>query len=66
MRYKLGNKWPYQVTKADLKIQHVRGSGPGGQKRNKTYSGVRITHLPTGISTRSDELCSQSGNLSLA
>jgi len=33
----------------DLKIDYYRGSGPGGQHRNTSETGVRITHLPTGI-----------------
>jgi hypothetical protein len=27
-----------------------QGSGPGGQKRNRVYSGVRLTHGPSGLS----------------
>jgi hypothetical protein len=27
-----------------------QGSGPGGQKRNRVYSGVRLSHAPSGLS----------------
>ena len=32
-----------------------RGSGPGGQKRNKTSNAVRLTHLPTKTSATATE-----------
>lgn len=33
----------------DLEIQTMRSGGPGGQHQNKTESGVRIRHKPTGV-----------------
>jgi peptide chain release factor 1 len=37
------------VRTEDLLIDVMRSGGPGGQHQNKTESGVRITHLPTGL-----------------
>lgn len=37
-----------QVTKADFDETHIRGSGNGGQHRNKTSSGVRLVHRASG------------------
>lgn len=39
-----------------------RGSGPGGQKRNKTSSAIRVTHLPTKIHAIAEESRSQAEN----
>ena len=41
--------------KSEIKIEYKRGSGPGGQKKNKTASACRITHLATGVSGYADE-----------
>jgi protein subunit release factor A len=49
-------------TKKDFKVQHVRGSGPGGQHRNKVATGVRITDLITGLSAVSTDSRSQTDN----
>ncbi len=38
----------------DVEIQTTRGSGPGGQNRNKVESCVVATHRPTNISVRID------------
>lgn len=52
--------------KKDFRVERMRGSGPGGQKRNKTDSCVRITHVPTGLSEYCCETKSQHQNMKLA
>ena len=47
-------------------ITPYKSSGPGGQKKNKTESSVRVRHLPTGITRIATESRSQSRNRELA
>jgi hypothetical protein len=49
-----------------LRVETFRGPGPGGQKRNKTSNGVRVTHEPTGLTGQAVETRSQEENRSLA
>lgn len=58
--------WPQTVRKADLKIESFRGSGAGGQNRNRRNTAVRITHIPTGISTIAQDQRTYNRNLQIA
>jgi hypothetical protein len=51
---------------AQCRFEAFRGPGPGGQKRNKTSSAVRLTHEPSGISVIAGESRSQHRNRDVA
>jgi peptide chain release factor 2 len=51
-----------EIRPEDLKRDTFRSGGPGGQHQNKTESGVRYTHLPTGIAAESRSERSQHKN----
>lgn len=50
------------VTKNDLRVTTLRGSGPGGQHRNKTETGVRIEHPASGAVAEATDSKSQHQN----
>ena len=54
------------ATAKDFRVERMRGSGPGGQHRNKTESAIRITHIETGMSEYCCEDRSQHRNLKIA
>ena len=51
-----------EIRPDDLERQTFRSGGPGGQHQNKTESGVRYIHLPTGIAAESRSERSQHKN----
>jgi peptide chain release factor 1 len=54
------------IRKEDIRTDVFRASGAGGQHVNKTESGVRFTHLPTGAVAESTESRSQHKNRDIA
>lgn len=47
---------------AQCEVDTYRASGPGGQKRNKTSSAIRLRHLPSGLLVIAEESRSQHEN----
>lgn len=50
----------------EIKETYVKGTGPGGQKINKTNSAAQLTHLPTGIVVKCQATRSRSQNYTIA
>jgi protein subunit release factor B len=54
------------VTAADCTWSYTKGSGPGGQKKNKTSSAVHCKHEPSGGHGYAEDTRSQHENKRLA
>ena len=51
-----------RVTKKDLEVTYYRGTGSGGQKRNKTSNCVRIHHPSSGVTVEATKSRKQGEN----
>jgi len=56
----------FSLTAKDFEWDYVRGSGKGGQKRNKTSNAVRCRHLASGAMGFAEDERSQIHNKRLA
>jgi len=56
----------FSVTLKDCDVQPYRGSGAGGQKRNKTSSAIRIVHRDSGAVGQCENYREQTKNKSEA
>ncbi|KAF8534683.1 RF-1 domain-containing protein [Trichophaea hybrida] len=57
---------PRTVDESEITEVFLKGSGPGGQKINKTSSAVQLIHKPTGIVVKCQETRSRSQNRKIA
>ncbi|MEW6374917.1 MAG: peptide chain release factor-like protein [Thermodesulfobacteriota bacterium] len=55
-----------EILKRQVVVETFRSSGPGGQRKNKVETAVRLTHLPSGITVVATEHRSQAQNRRLA
>ncbi len=55
-----------ETLERQVKVDTFRGSGPGGQHRNKTETAVRLLHTPSGITVVAADSRSQFRNRDLA
>jgi len=55
-----------EILKRQVIIETYRSRGPGGQRKNKVETAVRLKHLPSGITVIATEHRSQAENRRLA
>jgi len=54
------------MNKKEFKIIYTRGTGPGGQHKNKVETCVVIKHIPTGMQEKCEDTRSKERNKNLA
>ncbi|KAI7191472.1 hypothetical protein KC363_g3830 [Hortaea werneckii] len=55
-----------KILATEIEEKFLKGTGPGGQKINKTSCAVQLRHLPTGIVVKSQETRSREQNRKFA
>ncbi|KAK4104963.1 hypothetical protein N658DRAFT_393592, partial [Parathielavia hyrcaniae] len=57
---------PKHPPESEIEEYFLKGSGPGGQKINKTSSAVQLKHIPTGLVIKSQATRSRMQNRKIA
>ncbi|KAI0193927.1 RF-1 domain-containing protein [Xylaria flabelliformis] len=57
---------PKPPPEEEIEESYLKGSGPGGQKINKTNSAVQLKHVPTGLVIKCQATRSRSQNRTIA
>ncbi|KAL2126210.1 hypothetical protein VTI74DRAFT_1417 [Chaetomium olivicolor] len=57
---------PKHPPESEIEESFLKGSGPGGQKINKTNSAVQLRHIPTGLVVKSQATRSRTQNRKIA
>ena len=60
------SNYKFVLNRNDVERQYTRGSGNGGQNRNKVETVVVLTHIPTGLIIRCEEHRTQGKNEEMA
>lgn len=55
-----------EILKKHVTVETYRSRGPGGQRKNKVETAVRLKHLPSGLTVIATEHRSQAENRRLA
>ncbi len=59
------NKEP-KILKGDIIIETYRSRGPGGQRKNRKETAIRLRHIPSGLTVVATEHRTQAQNRKLA
>ncbi len=57
---------PVEELESQCEFRRTRGSGPGGQHRNRVATAIVVKHLPSGITAQASERRSQHENRQVA
>ena len=50
------------MKKSEIEFFFYKSRGPGGQRKNKKETSVKVVHIPTGLTARATEYTSQARN----